>query len=260
MQAGQLDTSRRAILGAAIAGAASVALPFPARAAEDWQLRWSPTAKDDGMTAWESIAADRSHSAGRPHIYPDGDNWRFNIHKIDRDLPKTDRQRQEVAGCRNGDTYLRWRDGSTWRITYSMYLPSSLQASTKGSNILQIKKPNPSMPLLLQSLRIVDGEPMIEMKSIASSTLIGRTSLDPLHDNWTDVDIKLTVGNGKSGSIRWTLASGGKTVIDVAKSGIDTLSQGDRVYPRWGIYRPVHDTGLQDCYMLLTNPRAYQLA
>lgn len=260
MQAGQLETSRRAILGVAIAGAASVALPFPARAAEgDWQLRWAPTAQSDGMAAWEHVSADRSHAEGQPHVYPDGDNWRFNMHAIDRDLPDTDKQRQEVAGCRTGDTYLRWEAGSTWRLTYSMYLPSSLLASVAGTHVLQIKNPGPYLPIVLQSLRLVKGEPTIELRSITSNTVIGRTALTPLYDKWTDFDLRLAVGGGKSGAIRWILTSGGNTVINEKQDGIDTLFKMDRVFPRWGIYRSVDDPpGPKDCYMLLTNPRAYQ--
>ena len=214
------------------------------------------------MRAWERIA-DKSHPEGQPHIYTEGDNWRFNMHMVDRDgyTENTDRQRQEVAGCRVDDSYLRWLSGETWRITYSMYLPKSLKATTKGSHIMQIKKPGTTLPLAVQSLRRKDGQQMIELNSVASNTIIGRTALEPLHDKWTDVDFRITIGNGKSGSIRWTLASDGTTVIDVARDGIDTLSKGERAYPRWGIYRYLDDDSgsLEDCYMLLTNPRAYQL-
>ncbi|MGW2162095.1 hypothetical protein [Nonomuraea sp. NPDC001699] len=38
-----------------------------------------------------------SHPAGQPHIFPEGNNFRFTMHTVDRDT-MTDRQRQEVTG------------------------------------------------------------------------------------------------------------------------------------------------------------------
>ena len=51
------------------------------------------------------------------------------MHTVDRDT-MTDRQRQEVTGLRNGGSYLKWLPGQTWRLTYSMFIPSSLKATT----------------------------------------------------------------------------------------------------------------------------------
>jgi hypothetical protein len=68
------------------------------------------------------------------------------------------------------------------------------------------------------------------------------------------------VGNGSAGSVRWILKSGGSTVIDASKTGVDTFLA-DRVRPKWGIYRSLGDTSgsLQDTYLLLTRLRGYQL-
>lgn len=261
-----MSTSRRVLLGAALAGAAGAAVGLPAATtahAASWQQKWSPSASSDGLGAFETIEDDRadSHPAGQPHIYATGDNWRFNMHMADRDT-STDRQRQEVTGLRTSSgSYLRWTEGQTWRITYSMYIPSSLKATTSFTHIMQMKQPGSgTSPIVVQSLRRVNGAQTIELKLFEEDILVGRTSLDPLHDRWTDVDFQIKVGNGSAGSVRWILKSGGSTVIDASKTGVDTFLA-DRVRPKWGIYRSLGDTSgsLQDTYLLLTRLRGYQL-
>ena len=260
-----MNTSRRVLLGAALGGVASAAVGLPAAQparAASWQLKWSPSASD-GLGAFETIEDDRadSHPGGQPHIYATGNNWRFNMHMSDRDT-STDRQRHEVTGLRtSSSSYLKWTSGQTWRITYSMYIPSSLKATTSFTHIMQMKQPGTgSSPIVVQSLRRVNGAQTIELKLFDSDTLVGRTDLDPLHDKWTDVDFQIKVGNGSAGSVRWILKSGGTTVIDKSKTGVDTFLA-DRVRPKWGIYRSLGDTSgsLQDCHLLLTNLRGYQL-
>lgn len=259
-----MNTSRRALLGAALGGVASAAVGLPAAQparAASWQLKWSPSASD-GLGAFETIEDDRadSHPGGQPHIYATGNNWRFNMHMSDRDT-STDRQRHEVTGLRTSSSYLKWTSGQTWRITYSMYIPSSLKATTSFTHIMQMKQPGTgSSPIVVQSLRRVNGAQTIELKLFDSDTLVGRTDLEPLHDKWTDVDFQIKVGNGTAGSVRWILKSGGTTVIDKSKTGVDTFLA-DRVRPKWGIYRSLGDTSgsLQDCHLLLTNLRGYQL-
>ncbi|MGW7407742.1 heparin lyase I family protein [Streptomyces sp. NPDC054833] len=260
-----MSTSRRAVLGAALGGAAgaAVGLPAPPASAASWQLKWSPSASRDGLGAFETVEDDRanSHPAGRPHIHATGDNWRFTMHKVDRDT-STDRQRQEVTGLRtSGSGYLKWTQGQTWRITYSMYIPSSLKATTTFTHIMQMKQPgNGTSPIVVQSLRRVNGVQTIELRLAIDDILVGRTDLAPLHDKWTDVDFQIKVGNGSAGSVRWILKSGSATVVDKARTGVDTFLA-DRVRPKWGIYRSLGDTSgsLQDTYLLLTNLRGYQL-
>ncbi|MEV0178925.1 heparin lyase I family protein [Streptomyces sp. NPDC050625] len=273
-----MSTSRRAVLGAALGGAAgaAVGLPAPPASAASWQLKWAPSASRDGLGAFETVEDDRanSHPAGRPHIHPTGDNWRFTMHKVDRDT-STDRQRQEVTGLRTSDSgYLKWTQGQTWRITYSMYIPSSLKATTTFTHIMQMKQPgNGTLPIVVQSLRrdggtsllersreLGGGVQTIELKLAIDDILVGRTDLAPLHDKWTDVDFQIKVGNGSAGSVRWILKSGSTTVVDKARTGVDTFLA-DRVRPKWGIYRSLGDTSgsLQDTYLLLTNLRGYQL-
>jgi len=263
-----MSTTRRTLLGAALGGtAAAVGLPATAAQAApaaSWQQKWAPSAGSDGLGAFESIEDDRadSHTAGQPHIFATGNNWRFNMHTVDRDT-STDRQRQEVTGLRNGSggNYLKWNEGQTWRVTYSMYIPSSLKATTTFTHIMQMKQPGAgSSPIVVQSLRRVNGVQTIELKLAIDDILIGRTNLEPLQNKWTDVDFQIKVGNGSAGSVRWILKNGSTTIIDKSKSGVDTFLA-DRVRPKWGIYRSLGDTSgsLQDCYLLLTNLRGYQL-
>ncbi|GGV04758.1 Tat pathway signal sequence domain protein [Streptomyces spectabilis] len=262
-----MTPSRRTVLGAALgagAGAAATAAGVPsavAAPAAAWQLRWSPSAREVGTRAFETVEDDRadSHPAAKPHVFADGDSFRFTLHTVDRDT-STDRQRQEVTGCRTGDTYLKWHKGQTWRVTYRMFLPSSLMATTTFTHIMQMKQPGAgSAPIVVQSLRRSGGRQTIELKVFEQDVLVGRTDLEPLHDRWTDVDFRITIGDGSSGSVRWILGSGGTTVVDTTKSGVDTFLA-DRVRPKWGIYRSLGDTSgsIRDTYMLLTGMRAYQ--
>ncbi|GGO36451.1 Tat pathway signal sequence domain protein [Streptomyces lasiicapitis] len=271
-----MTPSRRTVLGAALgagAGVAATAAGLPAAAAvglpagsaaraADWQLRWSPSARDVGLRAFETLEDDRadSHPAAKPHIFAEGDNFRFNMHTVDRDT-SDDRQRHEVTGCRTGDSYLKWQKGQTWRVTYRMFIPGSLKATTSFTHIMQMKQPGAgSAPIVVQSLRRVGGKQTIELKIFEQDILVGRTDLEPLHDKWTDVDFQIKIGDGSSGSVRWILKSGSTTVIDKSKSGVDTFLA-DRVRPKWGIYRSLGDSSgsLQNTYMLLTGMRGYQL-
>lgn len=263
-----MNTSRRTLLGATLGGVAGAAVGLPVLAgpahAASWQQKWAPSASSAGLGAFETIEDDRadSHTEAQPHIYATGNNWRFTMHTRDRDT-STDRQRHEVTGLRNGSgsNYLMWTEGQTWRVTYSMYIPSSLKATTTFTHIMQMKQPGAgTSPMVVQSLRRVNGVQTIELKLPIDDILIGRTNLEPLHDKWTDVDFQIKVGNGSAGSVRWILKSGSSTVIDVSRTGVDTFLA-DRVRPKWGIYRSLGDTSgsLQDCYLLLTNLRGYQL-
>ncbi|KKD06406.1 heparin lyase I family protein [Streptomyces sp. WM6386] len=261
-----MSTTRRSLFGAAFGGAAAATVGLPASTAHaaSWQLKWSPSASSDGLGAFETIEDDRadSHTSAAPHIYATGNNWRFTMHTVDRDT-STDRQRHEVTGLRNGSgsNYLKWTEGQTWRVTYSMYIPSSLKATTSFTHIMQMKQPGTgSSPVVVQSLRRVNGVQTIELKQFTDDILIGRTELEPLHDSWIDVDFQIKVGNGSAGSLRWILKNGSTTVIDKSRTGIDTFLA-DRVRPKWGIYRSLGDTSgsLQNCYLLLSNMRGYQL-
>lgn len=252
---------RRTVLGAAVGGAAAVAFPSMAKAAS-WALRWSPDPAQTGTRAFETIEDDRadSHPAGQPHIFVEGNTFRFNMHTVDRDT-STDRQRQEVTGCRNGSSFLQWNNGESWRVTYQMYVPSSLKATTTFTHIMQTKQPGTGTgPITVTSLRRVSGRQTIEHKIFEPNILVGRTDLEPLQNKWIDIEYELKVGTGTAGSVRWVIRNGSSTVLDVTKTGVDTFLA-DRVRPKWGIYRSLGDTSgsLQSTYLLLRNLKAYEL-
>jgi Carbohydrate binding module (family 35)/Carbohydrate binding module (family 6) len=234
-----------------------------AAAATTWQPRWAPEATVDGLLAFEGIEDDRanSHVAGQPHILVEGNNFRFNMHMVDRDT-MTDRQRQEVKGMHVGEADIIVLAGETWRWTWSMFIPGTLKATTSFTHIMQMKMPGTdSLPIITQSLQRVSGTPRIQLHAINNNVIVGQTNLAPLQNKWIDVEFEMTIGDGTKGAVRWALHDGATTIIDVTKTGIDTFL-GDRVRPKWGIYRSLGDTSgsLQDTYLLLTKLRAYKAA
>src|SRR6266545_96936 len=253
-----------AAVGAAVIGpvVGTVLGRLPAAsAATIWQLRWAPEANVDGLAAFEGVEDDRanSHPAGQPHIFVEGNNYRFNMHLVDRDT-LTDRQRQEVKGMHATGADLIVAEGETWRWTYSMFIPGSLKATTTFTHIMQMKMPGTdSLPILTTSLQRVNGVQKIQLHVFSGDVIVGRTDLVPLQNKWIDVEFEMTVGDGTKGAVRWVLRDGATTVIDVTRTGLDTFID-DRVRPKWGIYRSLGDTSgsLQDTYLLLTNMRAYK--
>ncbi len=248
--------------GVAVVGAV-LSRPLSASAATIWQQRWAPEADVDGLGAFEGVEDDRanSHPAGQPHIFVQGNNYRVAMHMVDRDV-MTDRQRQEVKGMHAGGADLIVAAGETWRWTYSMFIPSSLKATTTFTHIMQMKMPGTdSLPILTTSLQRVSGAPRIQLHVFSGDVIVGQTDLVPLQNKWIDVELEMTVGDGTKGAVRWVLRDGGATVIDVTRTGLDTFIA-DRVRPKWGIYRSLGDTSgsLQDTYLLLTKMRAYKAA
>jgi hypothetical protein len=253
---------RMALVAALLLAGVVLVLPITsAHAGDTWQPRWAPDAGVEGLGAFEGVEDDRanSHPAGQPHIYPEGNNYRFNMHMVDRDI-STDRQRQEVKGMRTAGQDLILLKGETWRFTQSMYIPGSLKATTTFTHIMQMKMPGTdTLPILTMSLRRVSGVQKIELHVFNGDVIVGRADLAPLQNRWIDMELEMTIGDAPNGRVRWILRDGPNTVIDVARTGVDTWLD-DRVRPKWGIYRSLGDTSgsLQDCYLLLTNLRAYQ--
>ncbi len=233
-----------------------------ALAAAVWQPKWWPDAATDGLPAFETIEDDRadSHPAGQPHIFVETDHYRFNMHLVDRDT-MTDRQRQEVTGMRTpaGGPYLEMLFGQIWRITYSMFIPTSLKATTTFTHIMQMKQPGTgTLPILTTSLRRYSGIQKIELNVENSGVVIGSADLVPLQNKWIDIEFEMRIGD-TDGWVRWAVHDGATTAVDVRRGSLDTWLD-IRVRPKWGIYRSLGDTSgsLQDCYLLLRNMRAYQ--
>jgi hypothetical protein len=235
--------------------------PRTQAAAPAWQLRWAPDAAVDGLRAFEYVEDDRanSHPAGQPHITAQGSDYRFVMHMQDRDI-MTDRQRQEVRGMRSGGYDLVLLKGETWRITYSMFIPGSLKATTRFTHIMQTKAPGTGTnPMVTMSLQRRNNVPKLELLATTSGVTVGSVDLAPLQNRWIDVEVEMTIGDAPNGRLRWVIRNGASTVIDVTRGGIDNWLT-DRVRPKWGIYRSLGDTSgsLQDCHLLIRNMRAYQ--
>jgi chitin-binding protein len=254
-----MATTRRSVL----AGAAALlvaGVSTPTASAASWRLRWSPRPDREGLEAFESVEDDRAGShPGVKHIHARSADYRFDMHMVDRDS-YDDRQRQEVAGMRTGGANVVLLEGETWRFTYSMFIPATLKATTTFTHIMQTKMPGQgTSPVTVMSLRRKSGVEKIEFKVFEGNVLVGDTDLAPLRDRWIDTEVEIKVGDGTSGRVRWVLRNGGTTVLDRTKSGVDTFL-GDRLRPKWGIYRSLDDTSgsLQDCHLLLRDLKAYK--
>lgn len=254
---------RRTVIAAAGAVAAAPVIAAVRAGADPvaqagWQLRWAPEPGRHGLSAFEGIEDDRanSHPAGQPHIFVEGNTYRFNMHMVDRDT-MTDRQRQEVRGMRWNGANLDLLQGERWRLTHQMYIPSTLKATTSFTHIMQTKAPGiGTLPMLVMSLRRHGSVPKIEFKAFEGNVLVGAVDLNPLHNKWIDVEVEMLIGN--SGQVRWVLRDGSTMLIDVTRNVDNWLH--DRVRPKWGIYRSLGDSSgsLQNCHMLIRNMRAYK--
>jgi hypothetical protein len=265
---GETTMRRRSVMGLTAGVLGGLAVAGPARAATPdhgarpgWLLRWAPSPCRDGLAAFEHVEDDRanSHPAGQPHIFVEGDHYRFNIHMVDRDT-STDRQRQEVRGLRADGHTVSLLKGETWRFTYSMFIPDTLKSTTTFCHIMQMKAPGTGTgPIVVQSLRRYGTVQKIELKIYATDTLVGAVDLEPLQNKWIDVEFDIGIGDTPDGWVRWAVRDGATTVIDTTTTGVGTWLV-DRVRPKWGIYRSLGDTSgsLQDTHMLVRSMRAYQ--
>ncbi|TWP49079.1 Tat pathway signal sequence domain protein [Lentzea tibetensis] len=251
-------TRRSALIGGAAAVPLLVAGGGVASAAT-WNLKWSPAPAKDGLGAFEGVEDDRAGShPGVKHIYVSGNDYRFDMHTRDRDT-STDRQRNEVRGMKAGGKNIDIFEGETWKWTYSMFIPSSLKSTTSFSHIMQTKMPGlGSAPVTVMSLRRYGSVQKIELKVFEGDLTVGTVDLAPLHNKWFDTEVEIKAGNG-NGHVRWVVRDGATTLLDATKTGVDTWL-GDRLRPKWGIYRSLGDSSgsLQNCYLLLRNLKAYK--
>ncbi|MEU1276592.1 heparin lyase I family protein [Streptomyces sp. NPDC005799] len=223
-----------------------------------WVQRWTADPARAGLKAFEGVEDDRASSdPGVKHVYVQDGAYRFDMPMNERDS-SPDRQRNEVKGMRADGADLQILKGQTWRFTDSVYIPSSLEATTSFTHIMQFKKPGPgSAPIMVMSLRQHDGTPTIEFNSALSGKIVGHTALAPLQNKWIGVDLQVTFDD-KDGAINWKLTDGSRTVVDAHASSLDTwLSQ--RARPKWGIYRSLKDKDhLKSTYLLVKGLKAYQ--
>jgi chitin-binding protein len=219
--------------------------------------KWAPNPGSTGLKAFVGIEDDRSNShTSATHIFAESDQYRFVMHKSDRD--GSDRQRQEVRAIQTNGTRHDMKKGETWRYTYQMYLPSSLKGTTSFTHIFQVKHTAVASPVVTMSLFRSGSAESVEMRLFgAGQAKLGSTPLAPLRTRWIDVEIEIKLAD--SGSLRFVLKGGGTTLVNASRSGFDTWLGGDQAHPKWGIYRSLDDSAqLQDTYLLLRNMKAYR--
>lgn len=124
-----------------------------------------------------------------------------------------------------------------------------------------MKTPGSGAPLYTMSLPISGGTPKINVRYWDESEQtheVGNTNLNPIQGKWLDTTFEFKASD--NGYLRWTLRDGSTTLVDRRMDGTD-LWRGDDEYlrPKWGIYRSINSSGLQDTYLLIRNLQAHQL-
>jgi hypothetical protein len=240
----------------------------------DWKLKWNPDARDprtQGLNAFEGVEDDRRNShPGVKHIYTSGANYRFDMHTADRD--GADRQRNEVKGMQTvNDKDLIIKKGETWRFAYSMFIPSTLNATTGFTHIMQQKMVTDAGssggPIVTLSLHIHENTPSMELRLQTSDEgfdpeHFNPIPLGPLQNKWINVEFEFKFDSGNAGYARMIVKDGSKVITDKTRTGIDLFRENEganpRVRPKWGIYRSLNSSNLQDTYLLITDMKAYQ--
>ncbi|WP_431907293.1 hypothetical protein [Nonomuraea jabiensis] len=255
---------RKHLVGA-LAAMALLLQTAPAHAvgAPRWETRWNPSPWRDGVNAFEALEDDRrgSHPEGLPHVRAEKGVWRFDAHLEDRD--GSDRMRNEVRGMRAADgTPLEIRKDETWRITYQMYIPDTLDATTNFTHIWQLKNSDVGTPIAQISLPVVNGVQKIAARYWTlednKSHDFATADLEPIQNKWVTTTIEFK--SGDAGYMRWALRDGWQTIVDQKVDNIDlwwTQEQYNR--PKWGIYRSIKSAGLQETYLLVKDLKAEQL-
>ena len=224
-------------------------------------LRWTADPVKEGLNAFEGVEDDPSHSEpGVTHISVVGNTYRINMDTRQRETPG-DRQRNEVKGMRTPQGQIITIGlGETWRFAYSMFIPSTLKGTNGFTIIFQIKRPGTgSIPLVSMNLRRVGTQELIALQTDISGGDVASTDLAPLKNHWISTVIDVTAGPAGKGTVHWTLTNGGKTVVNAGRTRVDTWL-GDRLRPKWGIYRKVADKAdVLDTYLLISNIQAYQI-
>lgn len=249
-----------------VASAAALMLlslgPANAYATDQWRLRWSPIPQVQGLQGFEGLEDDRrgANPEKAPHIYVQGNNYRFDSWLEDRD--GSDRMRTESRGMRdrNGKP-LEIRKDETWRITYQMYIPDTLDATTAFTHIWQVKTTDTSPPVMQLTLPVRDGVQKIEARYWTFENEVhpfATADLEPLQNKWITTTQEFK--SSDDGYFRWVLKDGWRTIVDARVDHIDlwwTEEQYNR--PKWGVYRSLGSAGLQNTHLLVRNLQGWQL-
>ncbi|WP_034213381.1 hypothetical protein [Actinoplanes subtropicus] len=269
---------RRAVLGtvtlAAVGGSLAAATRWAlagetptAVAAAAPKLLWHPSPGTDGLKAFEGVEADRVHAhPNRKYVYVEGDHYRFDIYRDDRDTTGGgDRQRTEVRGMVSGGSKLKMHNGETWRITYEMFMPATLHGTSKFTHIFQLKTPATNGgPWMTVSLHRSGSKETLQLQADSTSgvPVVGATDLSPLREKWITVELTFKIGPSGTGRflVRNGTGSGAAVVVDKTKSGLNIPDQGDYVRPKWGIYRSIESASsdILDTHLFIRNYQAYR--
>jgi hypothetical protein len=199
-------------------------------------------------------------------VVPEHDAFRIDQHDdapnaIDYDHNAMDRLRCETKGMNAGGTNLQLLNGETWRMVWSINVPSTLKASTRFNHIWQMKYVDTAGgssdgPVLTLDLTRQAGVEKIRLDVFGVSSFAA-VNLD--HDRWLTTEVTIKIAPGTGGSVRWKLSDGAKVLSDSEKTGISTWpATASRLRPKWGIYRSLGDPAdIQTTYILLSDLTAY---
>jgi hypothetical protein len=243
-------------------GDASAAPTDPGEAPAGWTLRWSAKAATTGKGAFEGEETAECTHAGAQHFGISEGRYRIDMHyPADTDCKAGDRQRNEVKGMANPQGgYISMKEGETWLITYSMFIPDTLDATTGFTHIHQIFAAVGTMatvgPVVTMSLHQHDGVPSIEMRIDGNSgPHFSPVPLEPIQNRWVRVEFEVKWAS--AGTFRWTIRDGERVHVNAMRAW-NGWRGGERMRPKWGIYRKRDSAGLQNTYLLLDDFRVYQ--
>jgi chitin-binding protein len=213
-----------------------------------------------GLSAFEELeTASCTHFFAR-HMRVSGAAYRVDAHyPADTDCTRPDRQRNELKGMRTpGGGYVSMEQGQHWLLTYAMYIPSSLKATTRFTHIHQelgvIGVRTTQGPLLTISLHDHEGVPSIELQ--LNQEHWSPVPLAPIQDRW--VNVELEVKWDDAGLVRWTIRDSAASYVDASRPWDGWRPGTERVRPKWGIYRSRESPQLQSTYLLLADMAAYR--
>lgn len=236
-------------------------------------LQWSPSAMRDGDKAFEFLEMpDRNMiHAGTPHLtaVPERDAYRFDSHydppgTVDFDCAvftgpvRNDRMRGEVRGMMGASGQLDMLEGQTWKTSWSLFIPASLQGTGRFTHIYQLK--------YIDKGGGVSGSPIITLSLARPDNMALRLwlgggsfptiSLANLHDRWLWTEVTVKVGPAATGTVRWVLKDGDKVLVDTQVRGTTWPADAARVRHKWGIYRGITD-GVKTTYMMAADFKGY---
>ena len=236
-------------------------------------IKWAPNPMVEGEKAFEFLEMpDRNTShpnAVHFSVVPETNAYRYDSHYMppnavdwDRQVftgpMKNDRIRGEVRGMIGPEGELDLVNGQTWRLSWSLFIPSSLKGTGRFTHIHQLKfvakdGDVSGSPIITLSLNSADG---IYLHIWLGGADFPAISLAGLHDKWlwTEVGFQLKPSGA---TVHWTLKDGDKVLMDKDQTGnVTWLAEAMRARPKWGIYRGITDD-LQTSYMMAKDYRAW---